>query len=285
MKLGICCKECNEELLLDVNMDENSYGTDTIEAYQSPYSILTKVCPKCGSDNVYRAQLTFEELPDRMFLHVDNVLFKEDGTLVTVSVNNASGKTVYENITIRLHSELTMSDINEYVNGLELDNGAVPLFDLSKERERQEFVAKEVHYNLEMQDLQSKKKVLTIGKLLTKLMKLDPKMLVKFYLPYDRENGDNLRIVGLESYRGMYTELSFDYEVDDKNTLYWTVEEIMNKLESSVGSMFSGYKGGRYKMKKGSLLYLSQYGVSSHYGITDVIIKDNVCCICTELVE
>lgn len=96
----------------------------------------------------------------------------------------------------------------------------------------------------------------------------------------------DLRPLGLDSWRGSYCELaiqteskgSFNSDEVEKEypeygmTIYKkisigkenpTVQEWIDVLKQALGKTFEGYKGGNFKMGKGTPVWLAEYGDSS----------------------
>jgi hypothetical protein len=69
-----------------------------------------------------------------------------------------------------------------------------------------------------------------------------------------------------ESYRGYYTDLSFN-PLDEPRT----VKEALKEAEKANGSTFEGYKGGDFTMARDTPVWFSHYGDTGTaiIGITD----------------
>lgn len=65
----------------------------------------------------------------------------------------------------------------------------------------------------------------------------------------------------LDSWRGIYRELAFDYD-DPPTDRTATVAEVLADAESAVGKTFEGYKGGDFLMGRQTPVWVSQYGTS-----------------------
>jgi hypothetical protein len=83
---------------------------------------------------------------------------------------------------------------------------------------------------------------MTLGELIKRLEKVDPKQEVKmgFSNPH--------------SYRGYYDELAFEPQEDT------TVGEMLDWAKSAVGATYTGYKGGEYTMSEWTEVWLATYG-------------------------
>ena len=89
---------------------------------------------------------------------------------------------------------------------------------------------------------------LEVGELIDSLMEVIPQGVKMKYLDkivkYDFN--PNVKSLKLDSWRGIYSELTLDYDTGGKET---TLGELLKDLEISVkGKVFHGYKGGQYRM-------------------------------------
>ena len=57
-----------------------------------------------------------------------------------------------------------------------------------------------------------------------------------------------------DSYRGKYEQLAFGSSPPA------TVKEVLRQADKAVGETFSGYKGGDYRMTRGTLINRAEYG-------------------------
>jgi hypothetical protein len=97
----------------------------------------------------------------------------------------------------------------------------------------------------------------------------------KFSLPSDtlvRYHTDETFDIGgvtssVKSYRGYYDELML--EVGEPAS----VDSVISSLNSSVGAVFEGYKGGEYKMLSYSNVWLDTYGNTLQVAPYDVVYK------------
>lgn len=62
----------------------------------------------------------------------------------------------------------------------------------------------------------------------------------------------------LGSWRGVYAELALGYDNDWQKPV--TVAELLAELRSAIGKTFTGYKGGEFKMDKGTKVWADNYG-------------------------
>ncbi len=60
----------------------------------------------------------------------------------------------------------------------------------------------------------------------------------------------------LHSYRGFYEDLA----IESVSNGEITVSAFRGMLKGAVGSIYSGYKGGHFKMNKNSIVWISCYG-------------------------
>lgn len=66
-------------------------------------------------------------------------------------------------------------------------------------------------------------------------------------------------ISGIDSWRGSYCELSFQYSCFVAQTMP-SVDNIIDMLEGAVGKTYDGYKGGDFTMHENSEVWLDNYG-------------------------
>lgn len=70
----------------------------------------------------------------------------------------------------------------------------------------------------------------------------------------------------LLSYRGYYEQLALGFrEYDDV-----TVAELLLELQGAVGKTFEGYKGGRYRMGRGTAVWASNWGQATSCAIIGI---------------
>ena len=60
-----------------------------------------------------------------------------------------------------------------------------------------------------------------------------------------------------DSYRGYYERVAFNPEK------YVSIGSILKHAEKAVGTTYEGYKGGDFRMHKGSLCHVNSYGICS----------------------
>lgn len=71
----------------------------------------------------------------------------------------------------------------------------------------------------------------------------------------------------LASYRGYYEDLALGY--DEKGN-YPTVAELITRLESAIGEVFTGWKGGDYTMTRDTPVWVANPGESGSTVIVGV---------------
>ncbi len=82
----------------------------------------------------------------------------------------------------------------------------------------------------------------------------------------------------LDSYRGYYTDLSLDYDSDERSK---NVEELLKMFEGADGQIFDGYKGGDYTMNRKTLVWVAPYGSCGRM-LVDIKSKGNITTIITQ---
>jgi len=117
-------------------------------------------------------------------------------------------------------------------------------------------------------------KQMTLGELIAALRRKDSDARVTFgfggYVP-----------CGIDSYRGYYEDLAIKYE--QKYGI--TVAEVLKMLEGAIGDVFTGYKGGEYLMNDDTAVWVANYGCSHGVAIVDVVEKNHVVWLKTELID
>lgn len=84
---------------------------------------------------------------------------------------------------------------------------------------------------------------LTLGELKLQLKNFTPIRIVRFI-------GTEYSPSGTSSYRGAYDELAINYSEEPLR-----VSQLLTILEDAYSKTYTGYKGGQYKMKDGTLLW------------------------------
>lgn len=82
----------------------------------------------------------------------------------------------------------------------------------------------------------------------------------------------------LESYRGYYSDLSFD----TGSTSHPTVVDVLEDCREAMGSSFTGYKGGDFWMTGNTPLWDSAYGRASGLKVMGLDVRDGVVRLRTE---
>ena len=76
----------------------------------------------------------------------------------------------------------------------------------------------------------------------------------------------------LESYRGYYSDLSFETSGASERT----VERVLADCRAALGACFTGYKGGDFWMTGNTPLWDSPYGDSSGLKLMGLDVRDGV---------
>ena len=103
---------------------------------------------------------------------------------------------------------------------------------------------------------------LTLGELIQALKRQEEHRTVKFDFCY-------FVPTGVHSYRGYYEQLAVNYEDAEAHK----VEDFLKVLEDALGEDFCGYKGGVYKMKESTPVWVDKPNHSS--GTAIVGVRDN----------
>ena len=107
----------------------------------------------------------------------------------------------------------------------------------------------------------AREKTMTLGEIIFVLEKCDPTHNVWYAF-------GSLRPDGLDSYRGVYSQLALGYaeEGDPVN-----VADLLKECKEAVGKTFTGYKGGDFVMDKSTPVWISNYGKASETGIDRIV--------------
>ena len=82
-------------------------------------------------------------------------------------------------------------------------------------------------------------------------------------------DGTKAGIKSPHSYRGYYSDLSFEKSTEPK-----TVSETLETAKSCIECCFQGWKGGEYIMKEDTPLWIAKEGESSQLAIMDAKFRD-----------
>lgn len=82
---------------------------------------------------------------------------------------------------------------------------------------------------------------------------LNLKRLIRLLEPLERTPVINL--TNPHSYRGYYDDLAFELGEGCMCS-----KDLLSLCKSLIGKKFEGYRGGTYKMKRGTLLWVANYG-------------------------
>lgn len=77
---------------------------------------------------------------------------------------------------------------------------------------------------------------------------------------------------GLGSYRGYYSDLC----IEIAGTTPYDVSLLVEELESADGEAFEGYKGGNYRMRRSTALWVDVYGQCDGFAVTGIKKMDTV---------
>jgi hypothetical protein len=72
----------------------------------------------------------------------------------------------------------------------------------------------------------------------------------------------------LTSFRGYYEDLAIEFS--DAPREYVTVAEFLTTLKEAVGKVYTGYKGGDYKMTRNTRIWVANYSHTSNTTIIGV---------------
>ena len=75
------------------------------------------------------------------------------------------------------------------------------------------------------------------------------------------------------SWRGSYDQLAIEYDKCHWDKEAMTVKDFIKKCEEIDGKVFTGYKGGDFKMNLNQIVWVSNYGEATDTIIYDVIEK------------
>ena len=102
-----------------------------------------------------------------------------------------------------------------------------------------------------------------LGELIAKLESCDPAAKVRY-------DFDKAVPTTLHSWRGIYAELSLDF---DETGTPPTVADLLEELRGAVGKTYGGYKGGDFVMGKGTPVWVAHWGDAGNRGIVGVEAK------------
>ncbi len=72
---------------------------------------------------------------------------------------------------------------------------------------------------------------------------------------------------GIDSWRGIYAELSLWFEADARMPL----SKFITLLKNAVGETYTGYKGGEYTMSRHTPVWVANYGNSGNTAVIEVV--------------
>lgn len=106
---------------------------------------------------------------------------------------------------------------------------------------------------------------LSLGNLIEDLCAFPEHMVVKFV-------GTDYSPSKTSCYRGYYEDLALNYSNEDK-----TVKEVLQILKDTIGKVYTGYKGGEYKMQRFTRVWAARdSGNCSNMKITSVFLDEGV---------
>lgn len=104
---------------------------------------------------------------------------------------------------------------------------------------------------------------LNLGQFIDALQKVPSEKRDKVWIMFRFGHAD---VGNLNSYRGYYERLALSFDGHGGET----VETLLKLCLAADGATFEGYKGGRYKMSRDSLLHVASYGDTSETRIIGV---------------
>lgn len=96
---------------------------------------------------------------------------------------------------------------------------------------------------------------MTLGDMIDELAEFGPDADVRFAF-------GRFAVDGLHSYRGYYEELALGYAVAEYGQAPMKASALRATLESAVGRVFEGYKGGEYVMSRNTPMWAANEGDS-----------------------
>jgi len=112
---------------------------------------------------------------------------------------------------------------------------------------------------------------LTLGGLIEVLSDASPDAVVKF--------SDHTSPGEEMSYRGYYSDLSFDRQVEPK-----TVAELLGQCQKALGTTYCGYKGGDFVMSEDTPLWAAPYS-STGEAIIDCVPSNDGLILITKRID
>ena len=74
----------------------------------------------------------------------------------------------------------------------------------------------------------------------------------------------------LDSWRGAYKELAFDFCHGHGKEKPMPISEFLRVLKDTIGQTFTGYKGGDFTMDESTPVWVANYGESGDTGVLDI---------------
>lgn len=113
---------------------------------------------------------------------------------------------------------------------------------------------------------------LEVGELIDELTEIIPLGVKMKYLEKEVRYDFNpiAFITKLKSWRGVYSELTLDYDIN-KNKSSVTLGDLIKDLKNSIkGKVFRGYKGGEFRMNIDTPVWADPYGMYNERAIIGV---------------
>jgi hypothetical protein len=89
---------------------------------------------------------------------------------------------------------------------------------------------------------------------------------------YMRFDFGSLVPTSLDSYRGYYSELAIGFASPDEAEP--NASTFLSMLKGAVGSTYTGWKGGDYKMDENTAIFVANRGNATQCGISGIYVND-----------
>lgn len=123
-----------------------------------------------------------------------------------------------------------------------------------------DYLQKFIDNMLEEKKREREKNNYNLGQFIKDLEKCNPNACVTI-------NPFHLTPTGFCSYRGYYSDLCLDYDLDSRIT----VKELLEKAKSCINKTFYGYKGGEFEMNENSVVWIAPYGRTTDVILTGIL--------------
>lgn len=122
----------------------------------------------------------------------------------------------------------------------------------------------------------SKHGYMTLGDFIEALSKIDRN--ISIYYAFG-----NMIPTYFDSYRGYYEDIALGYcEYQGTDP---TVGSLLDLAKSSVGEVFTGWKGGDFVMKKDTTLWIANAGCSTSVAVKEILDRESMAIIDTVYAE